>query len=397
VVLEELGLDALAPDTASAPVTPDGTRPARPSTPPLPTSLTPRDAAERLVAGAWAEVLHHGPGDVHADFAAAGGDLPAAEAMTDVIRRRLDDDDQLNLTAEAVLAHRTVAAIAELIRPVVNRTGRSPVTALRPAPPGTRRPPLFTFHPAGGPTSVYRPLTQLLPAEQAVYGLERVDELSTVEDKAAHYLGLIRAIQPEGPYHLLGWSFGGCLAYELARQLTEAGQDIGFLGLIDTILPAALPEQDSPQLLLERFGRFAEYVETTYGHRLDLPYEELSATPEDRQIDVIMRLVAEAGLDMSPGIMEHQRTSYVDARVGERYLPRPYDGHVVLYRAQQSQRLTTALDPRYLRDEADLGWAPLCRSLEIVPVEGDHLSVIDPPHVRTIAQHVTGATAPPAP
>ena len=94
---------------------------------------------------------------------------------------------------------------------------------------------------------------------------------------------------------------------------------------------------------------------------------------------------------MSPGIMEHQRTSYVDARVGERYAPGPYDGPVVLYRAQQAQQLTTALDPRYLRQDADLGWASLCRSLEIVLVEGDHLSVIDPPHVQTIARHATRA------
>jgi phthiocerol/phenolphthiocerol synthesis type-I polyketide synthase D len=86
--------------------------------------------------------------------------------------------------------------------------------------------------------------------------------------------------------------------------------------------------------------------------------------------------------------MEHQRTSYIDARVGERYTPRPYDGHVVLYRAQQAQPLTTALDPRYLRQEADLGWAPLCPSLEVVPVEGDHLSLIDPPSVATIARHL---------
>ncbi|GCB49291.1 type I polyketide synthase [Streptomyces sp. NL15-2K] len=390
-VLEQLGLGSAAPEAGSPPAAPDSTRQAQPSAPSLPSSLGARDAAERLVASAWAEVLHRGPTDIHEDFTAAGGDQRAAEAMAVVIRRRLGNDTRLSLTAPAILAHRTVAAVAELIRPVVNRTGQSALTTLRPASAGSQRPPLFTFHPAGGPTSVYLPLTGLLPAEQPVYGLERVEELRTMEDKAAHYRALMRDVQPEGPYHLLGWSFGGCLAYEVACQMKQEGQDIGFLGLIDTILPAALPQRESPEFLLERFGRFAEYIEKTYGHRLDLPYEELAATPDEQQIDVIMRLVADAGLDMSPGIMEHQRTSYVDARVGERYVPRPHDGHVVLYRAQQPQQLTTALDPRYLRQDADLGWAPLCESLEIVPVEGDHLSVIDPPHVRTIARHVARA------
>ncbi|MFE7754023.1 SDR family NAD(P)-dependent oxidoreductase [Streptomyces sp. NPDC057429] len=389
-VLEQLGLPPSTPDTDPAPAQPDAAEssPAESGAPALPRSIGPRDAAERLVASAWAEALHRPPSDIHEGFAAAGGDQRSAQTVVDVIRRRLGGHAQLNLTADAVVAHRTVAAVADLIRPVVNHTGQSALTTLRPARAGSKPAALFTFHPAGGPTSVYLPMTQLFPSDQPVYGLERVDALSTMEEKAAHYLSLIRDIQPEGPYHLLGWSFGGCLAYEAACQLHRAGQTVGSVGLIDTILPSALPEQESPQFLLDRFSRFAEYIEKTYGHRLDLPYEELAATPDEQQIDVVMRLVADAGLDMSPGILEHQRTSYIDARIGERYVPRPYDGHVVLYRAQQHQQLTTALDPRYLRQEADLGWGLLCRSLEMVPVEGDHLSVIDPPHIQTIARHV---------
>ncbi|MDQ0846321.1 SDR family NAD(P)-dependent oxidoreductase [Streptomyces sp. V1I6] len=394
-VLDSLGLTsgAAGPDASRTRCDTDAAAtpaPVRGASPPLPRSIQPRDAAERLLAGVWVQVLGRPPADVHADFAADGGDPPAAQALVDAVRERLGGSP-VHLTAEAVLAQRTVAAIAELIRPAVNPTGESLVSVLRPPGPNSSRLPLFTFHPAGGPTSVYLPLTQLLSADRAVYGLERLDAVTTMEDKAAHYLSLIRDLQPVGPYQLLGWSFGGCLAYEAARQLKDAGQSVGFVGLIDTILPAALPDLDSQQMLLERFGRFADYIEQTYGRRLDLPYEELAATPDDQQIDVVMRLVAEAGLDMSPGIMEHQRTSYVDARVGERYVPRPYDGPVVLYRAQRAQTLTTALDPRYLRSEADLGWAPLCPLLEVVPVDGDHLSLIDPPHVATIARHLTQA------
>lgn len=396
-VLKQLGLALPTPAGVSASAEPDtpSLRRANSDAFALPSSIGPRDAAERLVAGVWAEVLDRPPSDINEGFTTAGGNRRAAQTMVDAICRRLGPrHTRLSLTANDIFARRTVAAIADLIRPVVNETGESALITLRPAPAESKRDGLFTFHPAGGPTSVYLPMTQLLPGDQPVYGLERVDALNAMEDKAAHYLSLIRDMQPEGPYHLLGWSFGGCLAYEAARQLHEVGQTVGFLGLIDTILPAALPGKESPQFLLDRFSRFAEYIEKTYGHRLNLPYEELAATPDERQIDVVMRVVADAGLDMSPGILEHQRTSYIDARIGERYVPHPYDGHVVLYRAQQHQQLTTALDPRYLRQEADLGWAPLCRSLEIVPVEGDHLSVIDPPHVQTIARHVTRALVP---
>ncbi|MFJ9908256.1 SDR family NAD(P)-dependent oxidoreductase [Streptomyces sp. NPDC101152] len=389
-LLESLGLECDVVRTATSPPKETTEASSSPPLPALPASIQPRDAAERLVAGAWAEVLQHRPVDVFSDFASGGGDDRAAQRLVDAIRGRLGGVPP-DLTVESLLEARTVADIAELIRPSVNPAGKSTVTVLRPSTPGAVTLPLFTFHPAGGPTSVYRPLTQLLPSDQAVYGLERLDDLNTMEEKAAHYVRLVRDLQPKGPYRLLGWSFGGCLAYEAAQQLAQAGEQVGFLGLIDTILPAALPDLDSQDMLLERFGRFAEYIEKTYGKKLDLPYAELAATPDERQIEVVMRRVAEAGLDMSPGIMEHQRTSYVDARVGERYVPQPTDGHVVLYRAQQAQPLNTALDPRYLRSEADLGWAPLCASLEIVPVEGDHLSLIDPPHVAAIARHLVKA------
>ncbi|MFD8303017.1 SDR family NAD(P)-dependent oxidoreductase [Streptomyces sp. NPDC059690] len=383
-LLSDLGLGA---DDEQAPPPPESGPTCRPH-PVLPSTIQPRDAAERLVASTWTEVLHSPPSDVRADFVTAGGDRGTAEQLVKAIQRRVGDD-RLDITAADILEQRTVAGVADLIRPAVNPAAESVITTLRKPARGTAKAPLFTFHPAGGPTSVYRPLTELLPPDQPVYGMERISTLDTMEEKAAHYLGLVKDIQPRGPVQLLGWSFGGCLAYEVAQQLRAAGEDIAFLGLVDTILPAALPGLHSQDVLLERFGRFAEYVRNTYGHDLQLPYDELAATPEDQQIDLVMRLVAESGLDMSPGIMEHQRTSYLDARVGERYTPRPYNGPVVLYRAQQAQQLTTALDPRYLRSEADLGWGPLCSALEIVPVEGDHLSLIDPPHVATIARHLT--------
>lgn len=391
-VLSELGLQATDPasPTEGLSATPAQPRPAPQDThPPLPTTIGPRDAAERLVASVWDHVLGSRPGSVNDDFVTACGGPHKVGALTEGIRQRLGDTD-VALTERQVLDGPTVAAIAELIRPAVNGTGNRIVRTLRPAPQGSSRPPLFTFHPAGGPTSVYRPLVQLLHADLPVYGFERTEEAASLEEKATRYLGIIKDLQPEGPYQLLGWSFGGCLAYEVACQLREQGQDVSFLGLIDTILPAALPGLDS-KMLLERFGRFVQYIEQTYGHHLELPYEELANTPDEEQIDVVLRLVADAGLSMSHGILEHQRTSYIDARVGERYRPRPYEGHVVLYRAQEAQPLTTALDPRYLRSEADLGWAPLCPSLEIVPVQGDHLSLIDPPFVEVIAEHLTQA------
>ena len=63
----------------------------------------------------------------------------------------------------------------------------------------------------------------------------------------------------------------------------------------------------------------------------------------------------------------------------------------MFYRATDRETLTTVLDPRYLRrqDDDDLGWADACGSLEVVPVPGDHLSMVDLPHVSVIARHLS--------
>ena len=359
--------------------------------PPLPGDILPRDAAERLVAGVWSQVSGQPSTGVHLELTAARDDPGTAARLRAGIQARLSAG-RSPLTLEQIRTNPTVAAMAELIRPAMEGSrDDAPVRRLRD--PGERadRAPLFVFHPAGGSTSVYQPLTDLLAQRQPVFGLDRVESLTTVEDKAEHYLGLMRGIQPDGPYQVLGWSFGGCLAYEVAARLRKAGAQVGYVGLIDTVLPAALPDVPQQELLLQRFQRFAEYVETVYGRRLRLPYEEMAAMDEQDQVDTLMRHVAEAGLDMSPGVMEHQRTSYIDARIGERYRPGPCREPVVLYRAQEAQVLTTAIDPRYLRDDAHLGWGPLCPRLTVVPVSGDHLSLIDPPNVEFIADHLRAA------
>jgi phthiocerol/phenolphthiocerol synthesis type-I polyketide synthase D len=93
---------------------------------------------------------------------------------------------------------------------------------------------------------------------------------------------------------------------------------------------------------------------------------------------------------MGDAVLEHQYTSYVDARVAEQYQPSPYAGNVVLFRAERPHPLTTELDPRYLRTDRALGWDAFCANLRVVDVPGDHISVVDPPHIDVIAAHILG-------
>ncbi|GAB2668333.1 type I polyketide synthase [Saccharopolyspora gloriosae] len=345
-----------------------------------PTTIGPRDATERWLAHLWAQVLGAVEFGVTDEFAALGGTPEQAERVAERIGERLGSRDEV---AE-LFAAPTVAAMADRLRHRFEGADGS-VRALRES--GARR-PLFLFHPAGGPTSVYQPLVAGLGADQPCFGLERLDDLGTVELKAERYVELIRERQPEGPYRLGGWSFGGCLAYETARRFAALGERVEFVALIDTILPLPDPGATQAELVLRRYERFAEHVERTYGVALDLPWQEMVELDEDEQMRRVMTALSSSDIGIGAGVLHHQYTSYVDARIAERYRPKPFDGRVLLYRAQEAETTTTTLDPRYLRTDEALGWDEIVPGLDVVRVPGNHLSMIDPPNVDVITAHL---------
>ncbi|NGN69789.1 non-ribosomal peptide synthetase, partial [Streptomyces sp. A7024] len=354
--------------------------------------VLPRDAAERLVAHAWQHV--------------AGGPPPGAEddlRLDDhppALRRRLaaelteraglpvtpddliDDQHTRPVTPAAPV---TVAAIAARLRPALEAADAEPVRTLRG---GGTRPPLFLAHPAGGSSSVYRPLISRIGDDRPCYGLERLPDLRDVPERAAAYADLIRTTHPEGPWVVGGWSYGGLLAQETARLLSEHGT-VEALILIDSVLP--LPAEDftpadgstSP---LHRFAAFAEYVERAYGSPLTLPYAELDALSDDEQVELVMKTLEQA-VDLPAPILEHQRTSYLDLRSGERHTPRPYPGRTLLYRATEPAPHTVQ-DPRYERTDAALGWDAYCQDLTVHDLPAHHLALLDPPAVDVLAAHL---------
>ncbi|MFJ7044265.1 beta-ketoacyl synthase N-terminal-like domain-containing protein [Streptomyces sp. NPDC101112] len=250
------------------------------------------------------------------------------------------------------------------------------------------RPPLFLVHAAGGTTDVYRGLAERLGAVRPVYGLERIEEARTVVEKARRYVEAVTAVQPEGPCLLGGWSFGGFVAQEAARQLTASGRDVGPVALIDSVRPLPEPLGQTPaDRVRSHFTGFARHVAETYGVRLRLPYDALAAMDDDgERVDTVLRALRESA-DVPAAALEHQRASYLDLRIGEAHRPARHDGPVVLYRATEPAPHTVR-DPAYERDDEALGWDEVCPRLTVVPVAGHHLSLLDPPYVDEIAAHL---------
>ncbi|OXM42530.1 polyketide synthase, partial [Amycolatopsis alba DSM 44262] len=341
------------------------------------------DAADRLVLRLWQEHTGADASGTHVRLTETDTPDRLAELLAEGLGTELDTP----VDAAELRRHDSLAAIADVARAVLDtREERGPVHILAPGSVGVA--PLLLFHPGGSTCTVYRPLLDRLPTSVPCVGFERVPGAG-IEERVEQLLPLVRAQRRDRPYRLAGWSFGGALAYGVAARLAEEGEEVEFVALIDTMLPLPEPDLDPRASSARRFLRFTGYVEGTYGREVRLGHEELAPLPEEEQIELTMRRVAEAGL-LSPGVLRHQRQSFLDTLAAERATPRRYDGRVVLYRAVEQYAAGLAMEPRYSRTDLAAGWAELCPELEIVPVEAHHLSVVDPPHVDVVARHLAG-------
>jgi phthiocerol/phenolphthiocerol synthesis type-I polyketide synthase D len=288
-------------------------------------------------------------------------------------------------------------AIRRIVRPLTESARRRstdrvthPTHPTRPGG-GPAAASLFCVHAAGGDSDVYAQLAALLGEEQPSFGLDRFEDAPEVTERAARYIRAIQAIQPEGPYRLGGWSFGGVVAYEMARQLGAA--EVELVALLDAGLPRRVG--NPIEAAARRYAAFGGYLTETYSVPISLPFEELAALGEEEQLALVVERTRAVMARLPRAVAVHQFTSHEDTRALERYRPGRYGGRVVLYRSTVPTPWTVH-DPRYDLDEAN-GFADLCPRLEIIPVPGaHHLNLLDQPSVQIIARHLrTLLAAPP--
>ena len=263
------------------------------------------------------------------------------------------------------------------------------VRTIRARKEGSDKIPVFVFHPAGGSTVVYEPLLKRLPADTPMYGFERVE--GSIEERAAEYVPKLMEIQGNGPFILAGWSLGGVLAYACAIGLKKAGADVRFVGLIDTVRAG----EDIPQTKEEiraRWDRYALFAQRTFNVEIpEIPYEELESLDDDGQVRFILNAVKDSGVDIPGGIIEHQRTSYLDNRAIDTAKIEPFDGHVTLYMADRYHDDAIMFEPRYGTRKPDGGWGEFASDLEVVPIGGEHIQAIDEPYIAKVGAHMSEA------
>jgi thioesterase domain-containing protein/acyl carrier protein len=347
------------------------------------TVVAPRDLLERQLVDVWEELLTARPIGVTDGFFDLGGHSLLAVRMLGRIKERFGRELPLTTFFEG----QTIEALADTLRRQIDTLPPSPLVALQPR--GVR-PPLFCVHPGSGHVLGFYHLARRFGPSRPVYGLQDPALYGEwgfdvpIERIAARYLAEIRAVQPNGPYHLCGWSYGGQIAFEMARQLAARGSDVALLAILDTGAPegvGAFNDRSDDALLLS-------IVVEEWG--LQSSAAQIRAlSPETRLDALAARLRDEQGLAFADAAWLALRVERFRARLCtlEHYAPGPYPGPMLLLRAEQ-----TGLDDDVAADYPDdptMGWRRFSAggvAVHIVP--GSHSTMLAEPHVATLVERL---------
>lgn len=215
----------------------------------------PRTPTESLLADIWRQVLDTAAVDIHDNFFDLGGDSLRLVHVNSLLR-----DQGVPLDVGDHYEHQTIAALSRVAdtRSAEEAPHEHDGPLVRLSSGGGR--PLFCVHPSGGSAAWYTALARAAPGDRPILAFELPgaygsgQTLSTIEDIAACYVDQLRNEQPNGPYALLGWSLGGMIAFEMARQLTSAGHKVDPLILLEPTLPKDPISTDNHRTTAELYG-----------------------------------------------------------------------------------------------------------------------------------------------
>jgi thioesterase domain-containing protein/acyl carrier protein len=334
--------------------------------------VAPRDDIERALVAIWEELLNVRPIGVTDDFFDLGGHSLLAVRMT----ARIEERFGRRLPLSVLFLEATIEDLAATLREGPREAGGAKSSSLVAIRPEGDRSPLFLVHPIGGNVLCYHELARHLDPSRPVYGLQAAglegdsEPVADLAAMAARYVAAVREVQPTGPYHLGGWSLGGVVAFEMARQLEEAGEAVATLALIDSRAPGdgSRPSIDDAQL------RAAFLVDLARGRGEAVPAGAVATTS--------WRLAAELGPERLRNLEAVFRAN-TRALLG--YRPAPIAGRALLFRTGGS------------RLDRTLGWSALAgRGVAAHPLEGDHYSLLRPPTVEALARLLDAALNAPA-
>ena len=343
--------------------------------------MPPRDLLELRLIQAWEDVFNKRPISITDNFFDIGGHSLLAVRLVAQVKEKL----RRVLPLSALVQGASVESLAEMLRRQEGGAPDSPLVAIQPL---GNRSPLFCVHPIGGNILCYVQLGRGLGSERPLYGLQAFGDnqkLDQIDSMAAHYISQMRIVQPEGPYILGGWSFGGVVAFEMARQLEQQQQDVGALILIDSWATRHSGEQyDHADLL----ARFIADTAGIAGKPASLHIDGLRTLDHQEQMRCLLNQAISLGILPRDLELSHFSDLFdvfcrnVKALQGYSPSRAALNGRVVLFRSIEGKNESA--------DGRTLGWDRLIEgSLDVRDAAGDHYSMLTGFNGGELAQQVT--------
>lgn len=324
---------------------------------------------EQSLATIWRKALGRTHIGLDDNFFDVGGTSLKAVVVVAMVRKELKKDLPISVLLDAP----SIRLLAKLIE-------RAPETArwssLVPMREGTG-PALFFVHGVRGEILRFRDLMKRLPPGRPIYGLRargldgEQSPHDRIEDMAADYAAEILNAQPQGPYFLVGYSFGGLVAYEVARQLTAQGHHVALVGLIDTRrkITVVLQILNLLMLPLKKKAKALSLLAKMGIHDWKLGFRPLRASSPVPQA-------------MASAPQRIKMVEKASLRAAAQYVPPTYKGRVVMFRAKESLAPSVAKRVSYPWESLALG------GFEVEELPCDHRGILREPEVQILAERL---------
>jgi len=346
------------------------------------TFVAPRDEVELQLTKIWEKVLGVQPIGITDNFFELGGTSLIAIRLLAEIERVCS----INLPVSVLFEAPTVEGMADVLR----QEGQSEnsTSSLVPIQPKGSKPPLFCIHALWGTVMFYKQLVPYLEPDQPVYGLRaqgldgKQAPVTSVEEMAANYIQEIQTIQPQGPYYLGGYSLGGVIAFEMARQLQAQGQDTALLVMWDSKapnLPKSIVDTDNgahSAFLGQIFYRVQKLLNLQLKNQLKYLPAKLKWHLTGGKFSIFYRSYLRY-IKHALGDIRLLDVNIANTKALKSYVAQVYTGRVTLFRCK-------ALD-----SNTDFGWVKLVTGkVDVTIVPGNHFNIMEDPNIEVSAKQL---------
>ncbi len=354
--------------------------------------VKPRDVTEFKLAKIWQDILGMRSISVVDNFFEVGGhSLIAVRLMA-----RITTEFNKSLPLATIFQHPTIAELAKVL---IKNNVESMWDALVPMQKGSIEfPPVFCLPGAGGNILYMQSLIREMNHELSIYGLQPpgLDGITpvfeSVESLAKHYIESIKKVYPVGPYRLIGHSFGGLVAFEIARHLERSGDIVGDVIILDTAAPHWFEPTGLDWSNAKWLTQVSSIADHQYGVELGLTQADFeSIDNKDSQLGLLLNRLIQQGIFPEGAQLEQLRgfMQVYQSNLQMDYNPenQPNNLNVVVIRSTELQPdQLTDKKAIQIREERDLGWGKwLKNEPQVFDSPGDHLTMLNSQNVTALA------------